>query len=381
MPRRCILHVGAPKTGTTYLQDILWGSRDSLREQGFRMPLRNIDDHFFLTLALRDRLDPAMDPPRALDVLQRFRRDLDRPGPEHLIVSHELFAAVQQDRINQFMGMLSDFEVHVVITARDLARQVPAEWQQYVKTRAELTYGRFVNQVVSGREAHFWSVQDVVSVAERWGRRLPAEQVHIVTVPPAGTSPEVLLVRFCAAAGLNPDALCRDRARANTSIGFEQTELLRRVNIALGDRLPHPRKGYNGTVKFWFAEVVLAEQEPRQRLVLPGPRRDWCLAVSEETVKRIEQAGYDVNGDLSDLIPAFAEGDALHRPREAEVAAAGVEAIASMLDDRHRRVQRSRRQVSAPVPTQRPGPHLHGSRGVTDRIRASAARLARRVRA
>jgi len=340
--RRCVLHVGAPKTGTTYLQDVLWGSRKALRDQGFRLPLRTVDDHFSLTLALRDRLDPSIDPPRACHVLERLSKDLRKTRPEHLLISHELLASVEPDRILEFMGMLRDYEVHVIVTARDLARQVPAEWQQQVKTRAEVPYPRFVKRVASERAGHFWSVQDVASVARRWGRHLPPERVHIVTVPPAGSPPEVLLTRFCAAAGLSPFGLTRDRARMNESLGYEQTELLRRVNVALGDRLPHPRDGYNGTVKFWFAETMLAEQKARQALKLPGEYVDWCIAASKEIVVDIEHAGFAVHGDLAELVPLGDADNGLHRPSEADVAAAGVEVLASLLDERHGWEQRSR---------------------------------------
>lgn len=340
--RRCVLHVGAPKTGTTYLQSVLWNSARALRHQGFRMALRGIDDHFFLTLALRGRLDPEIDPPRALDVLDRLRKDLRRSGGVNLLISHELLAPVEQDRVDELMAMLGDFEVHVVVTARDLARQVPAEWQQQVKTRAGLTYGHFVDRVVTERAGHFWSVQDVASVAQRWGQDLPPEQVHIVTVPPNGSSPELLLSRFCAAAGLSPDGLSRDRARTNESLGYEQTELLRRVNVALGDRLPNPRTGYSGVVKFGFAEKVLAEQEPRQKLRFPARHADWCIAAAKEQVVRIEHAGFAVHGDLDDLIPVVEGSHDPHRPLEGEVSAAAVEAIATMLATQHRGGMRAR---------------------------------------
>lgn len=368
MTRRCILHVGVPKTGTTHLQDILWGSTQQLREQGFRLPLRSVDDHFFLTLALRDRLDPEVDPPEALDVVNRLRRDIHRSRPEHLIVSHELLAPVSQGRIDELMGLLGDLEVHVVVTARDLARQVPAEWQQQVKTRAQVPYFRFVDRVVSGQNNAFWSAQDLAAVARRWGRGLPPERVHIVTVPPAGSPREVLLDRFCAAVGLSPDALDRDGARLNESIGFEQTELLRRVNVALGRRLPHLRSGYGGTVKFGFAEQVLTQQEARQRLLLPQQHWDWCIGAAKEMVVHLEHAGYAVHGDLDDLIPHPTEIGEPYRPTDGEVAAAAVEAIATMLDDQHERMLRSGRRR-----------HIGDAGMLASGVRRSVGRLARRV--
>ena len=363
--RRCVLHVGSPKTGTTYLQSVLWGSRDGLREQGFRLPLRSLEDHFFLTLALRGRLDAAVDPPQALVVLDRLRKDVAMPGSEHLLVSHELLAPVEQERVDAFLDLFTDFEVHVLITARDLARQVPSEWQQHVKTRSNVTYQAFVERVVERQAQHFWSVQDVASVAQRWGSRLPPDRVHIVTVPPAGAPADLLLTRFCSAVGLDPSGLSRDQSATNDSMGYVQTELLRRINLALADRFPNPRQGYNRTVKFWFAERVLAEQPAKQRLVLPPERWDWCRAVSREIVERIEQAGYDVVGDLSDLIPAEPHADEpMHTPSNADVADAAIEAIISMLEERNQSTR------GAAIPSQR----------TVARFRESASRVARRWR-
>ena len=353
MTRRFLLHVGVPKTGTTYLQDVLWASRKQLRRQGVRLPLRDVEDHFFLTLALRGRLDRDVDPPQAHDVLERLGREVRRSGSADLLVSHELLAAVEQPQIEALSDLLSGFEVHVIVTARDLARQVPAEWQQQVKTRSEVPYARFLERVVAGKAQHFWSVQDVASVAERWGRSLPAERVHIVTVPPPGAPREELLTRFCSAAGICADGLRHDQARSNASLGFEQTELLRRVNIALGDRLRHPRSDYGAVAKSWFAEQVLAQQPARRRLGLPLEHWDWAVRESKELVVRLERAGYRVHGDLADLVPISDASHCPRRPAPVEVTEAGVTAIAAMLAEPSQRDAVSRVSAIARVALRR----------------------------
>ena len=354
MRRRFFLHVGAPKTGTTYLQDILWASQRELRRQGFRLPLKSIDDHFYLTLALRNQLDPQIDPRAALTVMDRLRKDVRR-GSEDLLISHELLAAGTQERVDELMELLADFEVHVVITARDLARQVPAEWQQQVKTRVASPYWGFVNRVVNGRAQHFWSVQAIAGVAARWGRSLPPEQVHIVTVPPPGGSTDLLLERFCDAVGLRPEGLTLRKARANASLGYEQIELLRQVNQALGDRLPNPRDAYSTVVKFWFAEQVLASQPARCKLALPMERWDWAVATNKEMVVRLEQGGYRVHGDLADLVPVLQHAGVMDKPTPKDVTAAGVDAIAAMVTQRHRRAQLPWRTRVLSAMTGRPG--------------------------
>jgi hypothetical protein len=46
------LHVGAPKTGTSQLQDLLFLNRDVLREHGVLYPAERFDDHFMAALDL-----------------------------------------------------------------------------------------------------------------------------------------------------------------------------------------------------------------------------------------------------------------------------------------------------------------------------------------
>jgi hypothetical protein len=122
--------------------------------------------------------------------------------------------------------------------------------------------------------------------------------------------------------------------RGNPSLGYPQAELLRRVNNALGDRLPHARTGYNRVVKGWFAEQLLAPQGG-PRLPLPAPVALWCHAESERMVGEIRDAGYAVVGDLDDLVPPPAPGpDALEEPSDAEVAEAAVEALCGVLVQR-----------------------------------------------
>lgn len=43
---RVYLHVGAPKTGTTFLQGVLGKNRDTLKQQGVWLPGASAEDHF-----------------------------------------------------------------------------------------------------------------------------------------------------------------------------------------------------------------------------------------------------------------------------------------------------------------------------------------------
>ncbi len=302
MTRRCFLHVGSPKTGTTYLQSVLWASREDLRRQGLLLPLR-LRDHFELTLLTREVLDPDTDGPEVAEVLERLREQIARTE-EDLLISHELLAFSTPHGMAQVRDLLAGTEVHLLLTVRDWPRQLPAEWQQLVKTRYEQTYEHFLAAVRDDPRHGLWRSQDYARVTRRWREALdlPAERVHVVTVPPPGADPALLLTRFCSVLGVDPARVDTTTPQGNPSLSVESAELMRRVNGALGERLPKPRAGYARVAKFWFAEKVLGPA-PGTRLALPAEHQEWCRAASRAQVDALAAAGYDVVGDLGDLLP------------------------------------------------------------------------------
>ena len=340
-PRRLFLHVGCPKTGTTFLQDTIWASRERLATTGLLLPLRHFQDHFFVTLAVREQLDPSLDSPEAHNVLERLLSDLDQSTSPRILVSHELLAPATAEQAGRLRARLSDFEIHVILTVRDLQRQIPAAWQQQIQQRGLVSYERFCAAVVDDdrQAAYFWDRQDPVAVAERWRGDLPPNRVHVVTVPPPGTDPELLLQRYCRVLGIEPADLNRDVSRPNESLGLAQAELLRRINVALGDRLPHPRAGHSRIAKAYFARQVLAPQGGR-RPMLPTDLSDWCHDTSKRIVDGLAGAGYDIVGELTDLLPAMATDPVDLTVSDRELVEAAVDALADMLDQRHRDVQR-----------------------------------------
>ena len=55
MARRVYVHVGLPKTGTTFLQTTMWHNRAQLAAQGFLYPGEKRMDHFHASNAVRGR--------------------------------------------------------------------------------------------------------------------------------------------------------------------------------------------------------------------------------------------------------------------------------------------------------------------------------------
>ena len=239
MSRKVLMHVGTPKSGTSYLQDRLALNRDGLRTQGLNYVETRTGDHFEAALdLLGERWAGAEKAAKGQwDTLvaeaRRSRGDV--------LISHEILAAVPRDRARQAVHTFAGDEVHVLVTARDLGRQVPAEWQERVKHRGRREYEKFLDAMVRNHartdwRMWFWRVQDLPEVLTTWGNGLPPERIHLVTVPGPGGPRDALWERFGSVLGLDPRAPYAETETTNASLGGAEVTLLRRLNIALAER-------------------------------------------------------------------------------------------------------------------------------------------------
>lgn len=336
MAARVFLHVGCPKTGTTFLQQVLWSQRELAKEQGLLLPLGGVFAHYQASLIARGQAAKLTPDKRGL--WKKLVAEV-ADWPHDALVSHELFAAATVAQAAHVVGSFEAAEVHVVLTARDLQRQIPAEWQEHVKHRSVTSYADFVRAVVdrTPNAEWFWKVQGVADVMARWRGDLPARQLHLVTVPPRGSDPTVLWQRFAGVVGLDPSAFDLEAGRSNVSLGAEQVQVLRSVNARLGDRLKSPG-AYSAVVKDVFSHEVLAAQHGAP-FGFPADQSGWVARRSQRMVQALSAADYDVVGDLSELTPATDDelpdqvDPDVFVPRAVLESAA--EALADLLDRHH----------------------------------------------
>jgi hypothetical protein len=259
-----------------------------------------------------------------------------------VIISHEILATASRPQVRRALASLGhpDVEVHVLLSVRDLVRQVPAEWQENVKHRRTLSYRAFLDQVRDperpGRVAPwFWAVQEIPDILHRWGKGLDPSRVHLVTVPPPGSPPDLLWERFADAFGLAGLDIELHDERANPSLGVPETALLRRVNKAVNPVVDPA--DYRPLVRELLAHQTLSRRTGSPRLSLPPDAVEWATGLSRAWVEDLRERGYDVVGDLDDLLPAppanFVDPD---HPREKQVNRAAVDAISALLQENAR---------------------------------------------
>jgi hypothetical protein len=336
------LHVGLPKTGTTYLQTILWNNRDELRRQGILLPGFGPRQHLWASGVVRG--EPNLqgrhpDAPRAWEVLTSEVNVW--PGPA--VISHEFFAGASPVQVADAVGALGGAEVHVVLTARDTLSLVTARWQEYVKNGATTPIDAYPeSEDTNPHDAWDWGSMDVADVLRRWSSSVPPERVHVLTLPMPTEPRETLWLRFAQLIGIDPSRCDASGSEANESLGVVEVELLRRVNADLvGFKRPLDRgvwiRGYlaqsklvpRGGEKFW-----------------PGPARvEQLRDRGDRAVKEIMTRGYDVIGDAADLLTAADLPERRHPDSvtHAELVDAAAATIAAMLTDVRRLTQESRR--------------------------------------
>jgi hypothetical protein len=297
--RRVFLHIGAPKTGTTYLQGVLDVNRDVLARQGVLYATgRSSRDRVWATEVLRG-VNLSRHPRGAAGAWDRIVEQV-KGWEGTAVVSHEFFGACSAEQAKRALQDLEPCEVHLVFTARDYVSLASAVWQERLKYGHPTRLSDFRLDTTDTTPMWSWQTQDLLAILARWQHHLPPSRVHVVTVPRGG-KPDALWERFASVVGVDPALTSREIGSANTSLGLVEAELLRRVDERAHRLRWGPRKHARWT-RDLLANTVLS-QGSTERFSVSGPYAQELADRSHEAVAGIADAGYDVVGTLDDLLP------------------------------------------------------------------------------
>jgi len=308
MRRRVYVHVGAPKTGTTYLQNRLTANISTLAKHDVHYITRPLFTpnlfQFRAALDLLDRTDWRGPIAKSDGAWEHMVRRIRRSNGT-VVFSHEILSGAKPKHVAKLWRDLdvgNSTELHVVYTARDLARQLPAAWQEGIKQGQRWTFDGFLRRFQT-EKTWFYRTFHFPGVLTTWGADLPPEQIHLITLPPAGADSgrDELWRRFALTCGIDPIWAPLEGKRSNRSLGMAETQVIRRLNRLL-ERSQQPGGTYDSLIRVMLAESVLVTRES-DRVRVPPKIHPWITEKTERWIEWAEQSGVDVVGDLDDLLP------------------------------------------------------------------------------
>jgi hypothetical protein len=369
--RTVFFHIGLPKTGTTYLQTILWNNRDELLRQGVLLPGTSSRQHLWASGVVREDANLDRRGPDAKQAWSELVEEVNLSAGT-AVISHEFFAGASAEQVARAMADLVDAEVHVVVTARDTLSLVTARWQEFVKNGSTTAIDDYpLGDGTDPQDEWDWGTMDVGDVLRRWGAGLPPESVHVLTLPKPTEPRETLWLRFATLLGIDPATCDSSSSEQNESLGVVEVELLRRINADLMGFGSAFNRGV--WIRGYLAQGKLVPRNGEK--FWPSPARvESIRARGDRAVALIREHKYDVIGDVEDLLTPDDLPPRRHPSSvtDTEMLAAATGTIAAMLTDVRQLTHQKREAASAPAPEVG---WIRGRIRLRERLRRAADRI------
>jgi hypothetical protein len=327
MARRIWLHIGTMKSATTYIQELCDRNRNRLAEAGILWA--SADENFAATddLLGTERLRPGL-----AGAWQAMDQRIGAHAGD-VLISNERLARIDAAKMGRLLDALGTVEVQLIITARDLGRGIPSQWQTGVRSRLTATWTDFVAAVRTDGATEdpaarmFWRKHDVAALVSRWSRRVPVDRITIVTVPPPGSPAGLVGERFASVLGIDVSEF-EQPPHINTSLGAHSAELLRRLNARTQDL---SWLEYKWAFKNGLAQSVLTSRKGREPAIALTPGElTWVRDRAATMTEAITSQRVSVVGDLSDLVPVADGAVGTPEPTEGELLDAALDGLVGL---------------------------------------------------
>lgn len=228
--RLCVIHIGAPKTGTTFLQKVFFLNREILKQQGWLYPdvsLRGYGHHDLAFLLAGGYPEWAAGQDRPLAELQADLATAVRTEHRAMLLSSENFYLYRQpQRLHDCLveaGVLPGYRLKIVVYVREQGAAHESWYNQTIKAQG---YTHSVADCV----AEFRDLWDYRLQLEAWAHVFGADRLIVRRYDEGDYVGGGLLSDFCAATGLDAAAIQVDEPTVNSGLNRDALEFQRLVN-------------------------------------------------------------------------------------------------------------------------------------------------------
>ncbi len=319
--RKLIWHIGLAQAPRAVIEANLEANLEAIEATGVRVVASAEDARLATHEVLRTHREAGL---KRQDVEGRWARICDRVW-EHKgvsVLSTPDLCAADKDQIRFALDPLIGIEVHLVVTLDSFSQQLYGGWLSELRAGRSTGWDKYVGRVlehaVDGAREHqqaeqFWAGHELASILARWGWTFHADRLHVLA--PADVTGQ--WSEFARLAGLPVDELpCVVPPYADPA----GVAVLRKVNRQLEEPIG-------------VSSVDLLLGTDQDRAALPVAPTASLLPLVALWGATLDQAGYDVRGDLAMLTEEGAER-AMPGPRDQLGVA--VDALADALADNTR---------------------------------------------
>jgi hypothetical protein len=311
------------KSGTSYIQRNLGANREVLAAQGFLFPG---DGWRQQVLGVLDVLGQTRDGdvvPGSPGAWQRLVDEIaEFPGTA--VISMEFLGPTPVADIERVVASLAPAQVEVVMTVRDLGRNIPAMWQEGLKNGTSWGWTEYLRDIEHpdaeepSYAKKFWRHMNFPFIARKWVRIVGKDHFTLITVPHPGADPRLLWERFCSVVGLDPEPFDTS-GKSNASLGAPSALVLRALNESLPQRFPLAK--YQKVVKHSLAKKGMTDRAAVEQPI--GFQDQWVTERSAKHIEKLAKMDIRVVGDLQELQPVPQAGiDPAEVPVEDQLEAA-----------------------------------------------------------
>ena len=300
-----VIHIGAPKCGSTALQEAFKENREAMRAAGVQYIGRQAHwvDAAKGAVGARDRVTGK---PVDRVEWQKLLREVASVNGATALISSEWFAGAPDDRVRAIVSELDPNRLHAVLLIRPLTRTLPSAWQQSLKLGGSERLAEWLEMVlhdqISPRASRVWSKHRYDIIAKRWADVLGPERFSVIVADEK--EPNYIFSTFGELLGLPTGTLSAPPKRTNPSLSAFEADTLSELNKLYFQGGGTLRDYRSGILRTFDGYVNSLRSGPLERSVIPNEQREAIQRINAEIADGIRSIGCAVSGDLDQFAAA-----------------------------------------------------------------------------
>lgn len=294
-----VIHIGAPKCGSTALQSAFHQNRDALRS-GSVTYIGESSHWISAAKAVTEVSDRLSRKTPLISEWNRLVKDVRLVTSGTALISSEWFAAASEASVQRIVNDLDAKRLQAVLVIRPLTSTLPSAWQQGLKLGGKQSLSEWLDTVLSQpedpRSKRVWSKHRYDQIAQRWVSALGRERVTVVVADES--DPAYIFTAFSQILGLKQGSLSAPPKLTNPSLSAFEADALAELNKIYFDRGGTMYAYRSGVLRTFDGYVNSIRSGAAQRSTISPAQLPAVQALNTSIAAGIREAGCRVFGDL-----------------------------------------------------------------------------------